>query len=110
MRRTTFYAATKAALLQSLTRRFAMDIGPLGITVNGVAPGYILVGMNTRGRKQKDISAATSLMASRTMVRRVGIAEDIAAAVAYFVSPDAGFVTAQILTVDGGRMDYISHV
>jgi 3-oxoacyl-[acyl-carrier protein] reductase len=106
---TTFYAATKAALA-ILTRRFAMDLGPLGITVNAVAPGYILVGMNTRGRKQKDISAATNLMASRTMVRRVGIAEDIASAVAYFVSPDAGFVTAQILTVDGGRMDYISHI
>jgi 3-oxoacyl-[acyl-carrier protein] reductase len=44
------------------------------------------------------------------MMRRVGVAEDIAAAVAYLVSPEAGYVTAQVLTVDGGRMDYISHV
>ena len=106
---TTFYAATKAALA-ILTRRFAMDLGPLGITVNAVAPGYILVGMNKRGRKQKEIEAASSVVVPRTMVRRVGVAEDIASAVAYLVSPEAGFVTAQVLTVDGGRMDYISHV
>ena len=105
---TTFYAATKAALA-ILTRRFAMDLGPFGITVNAVAPGYILVGMNTRGKKQKAIDAASNLVIPRTMVRRVGVAEDIAAAVAYLVSPEAGFVTAQVLTVDGGRMDYISH-
>lgn len=106
---TTFYAATKAALA-ILTRRFAMDLGPHGITVNAVAPGYILVGMNTRGRKQKEINAASSVVVPRTMVRRVGVAEDIASAVAYLVSPEAGYVTAQVLTVDGGRMDYISHV
>ena len=106
---TTFYAATKAALA-ILTRRFAMDLGPLGITVNAVAPGYILVGMNVHGKKQKDIDAASKLVIPRTMVRRVGWGGDIAAAVAYLVSPEAGYVTAQVLTVDGGRMDYISHV
>jgi 3-oxoacyl-[acyl-carrier protein] reductase len=93
-----------------LTRRFAMDLGPFGITVNAVAPGYILVGMNTRGRARKDIDATCRLMAERAMMRRVGVGEDIAAAVAYLASPGAGFVTAQVLTVDGGRMDYITHV
>jgi 3-oxoacyl-[acyl-carrier protein] reductase len=48
-------------------------------------------------------------MRERTMVGRVGAPEDIAAAVAFLVEPDAGFVTAQVLTVDGGRMDYIGH-
>jgi 3-oxoacyl-[acyl-carrier protein] reductase len=43
------------------------------------------------------------------MVRRVGKPEDIAHAVAFLVSPESGFVTAQVLTVDGGRMDYIGH-
>jgi 3-oxoacyl-[acyl-carrier protein] reductase len=105
---TTFYAATKAAIA-ILTRRFAMDLGPLGITVNAVAPGYILVGMNTRGKKQKEIEAACKMVVPRTMMRRVGEAEDIAAAVAYLVSPEAGYVTAQVLTVDGGRIDYICH-
>jgi 3-oxoacyl-[acyl-carrier protein] reductase len=105
---TTFYGATKAALA-ILTRRFAMDLGPHGITVNAVAPGYILVGMNTRGRKQKDIDATAKTIIPRTMMRRVGWGEDIAAAIAYLVSPEAGYVTAQVLTVDGGRLDYISH-
>lgn len=105
---TTFYAATKAALV-ILTRRFAMDLGPRGITVNAVAPGYILVGMNTRGKKRKDVAAACRRVIPRTMMRRVGWGEDIAAAVAYLASPEAGYVTAQVLTVDGGRLDYISH-
>jgi len=86
---TTFYAATKAALA-ILTRRFALELGPLGITVNAVAPGYILVGMNVHGKKQKDIDAASKAVVPRTMMRRVGVAKDIAAAVAYLVSPEAG--------------------
>jgi 3-oxoacyl-[acyl-carrier protein] reductase len=105
---TTFYAATKAAAA-ILTRRFAMELGPFGITVNAVAPGYILVGMNTRGKAQEEIEATAKLVAAKTMMRRVGVGEDIAAAVAYLASPTAGFVTAQVLTVDGGRMDYIGH-
>jgi 3-oxoacyl-[acyl-carrier protein] reductase len=105
---TTFYAATKAAVA-ILTRRFAMELGPFGITVNAVAPGYILVGMNTRGKAQEEIEATAKLVAAKTMMRRVGVGEDIAAAVAYLASPTAGFVTAQVLTVDGGRMDYIGH-
>ena len=44
-----------------------------------------------------------------TMVRRVGKPEDIAHAVAFLASPESGFITAQTLTVDGGRMDYIAH-
>jgi 3-oxoacyl-[acyl-carrier protein] reductase len=76
--------------LAILTRRFALELGPLGITVNAVAPGYILGGMNVHGKKQKDIDAASKAVVPRTMMRRVGVAKDIAAAVAYLVSPEAG--------------------
>lgn len=105
---TTFYAATKAAV-SLLTRRFAMDLGPHGITVNGVAPGFIVTEMVTEGRTPEQVTAATEQVAARTMVRRVGTPDDIAHAVAFLASIDAGFITGQILTVDGGRMDYIGH-
>ena len=48
-------------------------------------------------------------MSERTMVGRTGKPADIANAVAFLASPESGFVTAQVLTVDGGRMDYIGH-
>jgi NAD(P)-dependent dehydrogenase (short-subunit alcohol dehydrogenase family) len=105
---TTFYAATKAAV-SVLTRRFAMELGPFGITVNAVAPGFILTDMVHDGRPDEQFRAVVDSMATRTMVRRAGHPEDIANAVAFLVSPDSGFLTAQILTVDGGRMDYIGH-
>ena len=99
---TTFYAATKAAV-SVLTRRFAMELGPHGITVNAIAPGFILTDMAGSDPGQIERVAA------KAMMRRVGQPEDIANAVAFLCSPDSGFITAQILTVDGGRMDYITH-
>jgi 3-oxoacyl-[acyl-carrier protein] reductase len=105
---TTFYAATKAAA-SVLTRRFAMELGPDGITVNAVAPGFILTDMVKEGRSEQELQGAVARLSERAMVRRVGTPEDIANAVAFLVAPESGFVTAQILTVDGGRMDYIGH-
>ncbi|MBL8177408.1 MAG: SDR family oxidoreductase [Bryobacterales bacterium] len=99
---TTFYAATKAAVI-ALTRRFALDLGPSGITVNAIAPGFILTEMAAASGHNFDA------VAQKAMMRRTGRPEDIAAAAAFLVSEDAGFVTAQVLTVDGGRTDYIAH-
>jgi 3-oxoacyl-[acyl-carrier protein] reductase len=105
---TTFYAATKAELL-ILTRRFAMELGRSGITVNAVCPGWIVTDMARRGANEEAFKQRVASMRDRTMVGRVGAPEDIAAAVAFLVGQDAGFITAQVLTVDGGRMDYIGH-
>jgi 3-oxoacyl-[acyl-carrier protein] reductase len=105
---TTFYAATKAAVAL-LTRRFARDLGRHGITVNAVAPGFILTDMVTAGRREEEILAMTEAMAARAMVGRVGRPEDVAGAVAFLVAPESGFITAQVLTVDGGRVDYLAH-
>jgi 3-oxoacyl-[acyl-carrier protein] reductase len=98
---TTFYSATKAAVV-ALTRRFAMDLGQYGITVNAVAPGFILTDMVGPGH---DLTA----VGKRAMMRRVGMPEDIGHAVSFLVSDGSSFITAQVLTVDGGRMDYIGH-
>ena len=101
---TTFYAVGKAAVIM-LTRRFALELGSHGITVNAVAPGFVLTDMNRAGRTEADLAA----LAARTMLRRIGTPEDIAHAVAFLASPESGWITAQVLTVDGGRMDFIAH-
>ena len=101
---TTFYAATKAAV-SVITRRFAMDLGPSGITVNAVAPGFVLTDMAMAGRSQEVMAK----IAEKTMVRRIGEPEDIAHAVAFLCAVESSFITGQIFTVDGGRMDYIGH-
>lgn len=101
---TTFYAATKAAVIV-MTRRFAMDLGPYGVTVNAIAPGFILTDMARAGRNSDDFAH----IAKKAMMKRVGEPDDIAHAVAFLCQPESSFVTAQTLTVDGGRMDYIAH-
>jgi 3-oxoacyl-[acyl-carrier protein] reductase len=104
----TFYAATKAAV-STLTRRFAMELGPHGITVNAVAPGFILTDMVKEGRTEDEYQKLLKSISERSMVGRIGDPEDIAHAVAFLVAPQSGFITAQVITVDGGRMDYIGH-
>ncbi len=105
---TTFYAATKAEAL-ILTKRFAMELGRAGVTVNAVCPGWIVTDMTRGTMTEAEFAERVSGMRDRTMVGRVGAPADIAAAVAFLSSPAAGFTTAQVLTVDGGRLDYIGH-
>ena len=100
-----FYAATKAEA-QVLTLRFAMELGPHGITVNAVAPGYIQTEM-TRGGDEEAWKARAREIGALAMMGRVGDPDDVANAVAFFAAPDSGWVTGQVLAVDGGRMDYI---
>jgi 3-oxoacyl-[acyl-carrier protein] reductase len=103
-----FYAATKAEV-EILTRRFALELGPHGITVNAVAPGFIRTEMARKDRSDEEWAATTKRIGALAMMGRVGEPDDIANAIAFLAAPESGWVTAQVLTVDGGRMDYIGH-
>jgi 3-oxoacyl-[acyl-carrier protein] reductase len=103
-----FYAATKAEVA-ILTKRFAMELGPHNITVNAVAPGFVRTDMTEHGRGAGDWQGTEERFAGKAMIGRIGEPEDIANAVVFLASPESGWITAQTLTVDGGRMDYIGH-
>ncbi|MCA1984215.1 SDR family NAD(P)-dependent oxidoreductase [Nocardioides nematodiphilus] len=90
-----FYGAAKAALLQ-LTRYAAAELGPLGIRANAIAPGPFPALL-----AQED-PAFIERLADRTMLRRIGSPDEIAAAVVYLASRGASYVTGSTLAVDGG--------
>lgn len=92
------YATAKGGI-ETLTRGLARLVGRDGITVNAVAPGSIRTGMQERFLDPRQIAAATE----RTAVGRGGEAEEVAAAVVFLASPEAGFITGEVLRVDGGR-------
>src|SRR6516162_9279708 len=95
-----FYAATKAEVV-ILTRRFALELGQHGITVNTVAPGFVRTDMTQRGRGSADWPGTEERFAARAMMCRIGEPEDIANAVVFLASPESGWITAQ--GADGGR-------
>ena len=90
------YAATKAAL-QGFTHSLARELGPLQITVNCVAPGFVSTEL-TRDLSDKD----RGKIASRSALRRLAEAQDVAEAVRYLMSDGARNVTGTVLTVDAG--------
>ncbi len=96
------YVAAKSAV-NGLTKSLALEYGPSGITVNAIPPGFIDTPMLRSAERRQLLGGTVEDHVARTPVRRVGRPEDIAAACAFFVSEEAGYITGQILGVNGGR-------
>jgi 3-oxoacyl-[acyl-carrier protein] reductase len=93
------YAATKAGLV-GLTRTLALELGGDGITVNAVAPGPIATDLFRKSNPEG--APQTKRIIDSIIVKRLGTPEDVARAAMFFLSPDNGFVTGQVLYVCGG--------
>ena len=98
----THYVAAKAGVI-GFTKALALELGPQGITVNTIPPGFIDTPMLRKAEGRGFLGQGVEHHAGTTPVRRVGRPEDIAAACAFLVSEEAGYVTGQVIGVNGGR-------
>jgi len=91
----TNYSASKAGLV-GLTKALAKEVGPRNITVNAVAPGFIITDLT------RNLEDLTDMAREFAALRQLATVEDVARAVAFLVSDDAALITGQVLAVDGG--------
>jgi NAD(P)-dependent dehydrogenase (short-subunit alcohol dehydrogenase family) len=96
------YVTSKAGLI-GMTKALALELGPLGITVNTIPPGFIDTPMLRESEERGMLGGTVEDHAATTPVRRAGTAEDIANACAFLVSDEASYITGQVIGVNGGR-------
>lgn len=96
------YTAAKHALV-GLTKQLSQDLGRYGITANAVAPGFVRSNPTTERQWESYGPEGQKRLVESIHTRRLGEASDIATAVLFFVSPQASWISGQILSVDGGR-------
>jgi 2-hydroxycyclohexanecarboxyl-CoA dehydrogenase len=95
------YVTSKAGLI-GFTKALALELGPLGITVNTIPPGFVDTPMLRSSEQRGLLGGTVDQTAERTPVRRAGTPEDIAHACSYLVSDGASYVTGQVIGVNGG--------
>ncbi|XVQ15191.1 SDR family NAD(P)-dependent oxidoreductase [Spirillospora sp. CA-255316] len=98
----THYSAAKAGVV-GFTKALAHELGPHGITVNTIPPGFIDTPMLRRTEAKGLLGKGIASHERTTPVRRVGLPQDIAAACAGLVRDEAGYLTGQVIAVNGGR-------
>ena len=96
------YASAKAAQI-GLTRQLAQELGPWNITVNNIAPGFVRSNPTTEKQWHSYSAERQRALVEGIALKRLGAAEDIAHAALFFASDYAGWITGQVLSVDGGR-------
>jgi 3-oxoacyl-[acyl-carrier protein] reductase len=96
------YAAAKAAQI-GLTRQLAHELGPWGITVNNVAPGFVRSNPTTERQWASYGEEGQRALVDRIALKRLGTPEDIAYGVLFFASEYAGWITGQVISIDGGK-------
>ncbi|MHB8838828.1 MAG: SDR family NAD(P)-dependent oxidoreductase [Gemmatimonadaceae bacterium] len=96
------YASAKAAQI-GLTRQLAHELGPWGITVNNIAPGFVRANPSTERQWDSYGEEGQRALIERIALKRLGTPEDIASGVLFFASDDANWISGQVLSIDGGR-------
>jgi len=96
------YASAKAAQI-GLTRQLAHELGPWGITVNNIAPGFVSSNAATERQWQSYGEAGQRELVDRIALKRLGTPDDIAYGVLFFASDYANWITGQVISIDGGK-------
>ena len=98
---TAHYAASKAGVI-GLCQAAARELGPYGITSNAIAPGFILTGIATKALDANQEAELDRTISASAPVRRSGIPDDVASAALFLASVEAGYVTGEVIDVNGG--------
>lgn len=102
------YAGTKGAV-NVMSKRMALELGAHGIYVNAIAPGLIRTDMAFGRLSPSERKRKIGSFNENSMLNRVGEPEDVANVALFLASDESNFITAQVISVDGGRMNFITH-
>ncbi|BAB60510.1 3-oxoacyl-acyl carrier protein reductase [Thermoplasma volcanium GSS1] len=105
---TTFYSLTKAAIIM-LTKRLAFDLSEYSIRVNAIAPGWIETDLTIGGKTDEEIRKLEEDFKSRTTLKMFGKPEYIGKAALFLASSDSVYMNGQVIVIDGGRIDNLTH-